>query len=169
MLEPTPAGTNERPPAEDCVPLPSRRDAETYERLRAASDEQFRKTGDRPKIFLANLGQPQNFAAAAAFAANFFAAAGIEAVSNEGFETPQEAADAFRSSGCKIACICAPGAVSTQTLIDAARGYETQERHAFISRDASQERRKRLCGRRGSPNLFALAAMLWLFWKMRSR
>ena len=81
----------------------------------------FHKTGERPKIFLANLGRPQNFAAASAYAANFFAAAGIEALSNEGFETPQEAADAFRASGCKIACICAPQAVSTQALSEAAR------------------------------------------------
>jgi methylmalonyl-CoA mutase len=119
VLEPTPARANESPAAGDCVPLPSRRDAEPYEILRAASDEQFRKTGERPKIFLANFGRPQGFAAAAAFAVNFFAAAGIEAVSHEGFETPQEAA--FRASGCKIACICAPQAVSMQTLIDAAR------------------------------------------------
>ena len=121
VLEPTPAGANESPAAGDCVPLPSRRDAEPYEILRAASDEQFRKTGERPKIFLANLGRPQGFAAAFAFATNFFAAAGIEGLSNEGCETAQEAADAFRASGCKIACICAPGAVSTHVLTDAAR------------------------------------------------
>jgi methylmalonyl-CoA mutase len=88
--------------------------------LRAASDEQFRKTGERPKIFLANLGTPQGFAAAASFAVNFFAAAGIEALSNEGFETAQEAADVFRARGCKIACICPPAMVSTDALIDAA-------------------------------------------------
>ena len=121
VLEPAPARVNESPAAGDCVPLPSRRDAEPYESLRAASEEQFRKTGQRPKIFLANLGRPQGFATASAYAANFFAAAGIEAASNEGFETPQEAADAFRASGCKIACICAPHAVSTQPLIDTAR------------------------------------------------
>jgi methylmalonyl-CoA mutase len=105
--------------AGDCVPLPSRRDAEPYESLRTASEEHFRHTGERPKIFLANLGRPQGFAAAAAFAVNFFAAAGIEAASNEGFERAQEAA--FRASGCKIACICAPQAVSMQTLIDTGR------------------------------------------------
>jgi methylmalonyl-CoA mutase len=120
VLEPTSAGANECPSAGDCVPLPSRRDAEPYESLRTASEEQFRETGQRPKIFLANLGRPQGFAAAAAFAVNFFAAAGIEAVSHEGFETPQEAAEAFRACGCKIACICAPQAVSTHALIDAA-------------------------------------------------
>jgi methylmalonyl-CoA mutase len=117
VLDPTLAAPNESPVARDGVPLPSRRDAEPYEKLRAAS-EQFRKTGERPKIFLANLGRPQGVVAAAAFAINFFAAAGIEAVSNEGFETAQEAADAFRASGCKIVCICAPGTIST--LIDAA-------------------------------------------------
>jgi len=120
VLEPTPTAANESPAAGDCVPLPSRRDAEPDERLRAASDEQFRRTGERPKIFLANLGKPQGFAAAAAFAINFFAAAGIEAVSNEGFETAQEAANVFRACGCKIVCICAPGAVSMQALSDAA-------------------------------------------------
>ncbi len=122
VLEPTPAGASESPAAGDCLPLPSRRDAEPYEILRAASDEQFRETGERPKLFLANLGQPQGFAAAAAFAENFFAAAGIEVLrNNEGYETPQEAARAFRASGRKIACICAPSAVSLRTLSEAAR------------------------------------------------
>jgi methylmalonyl-CoA mutase len=121
VLQPAPAGTNESSAAGDCVPLASRRDAEPYEILRAAAEEHVRKTGERPKIFLANLGRPQGFAAAAANAANFFAAAGIEAMSNEGFETPQEAADAFRTSGCKIACLCAPWAGSNQILIEAAR------------------------------------------------
>jgi methylmalonyl-CoA mutase len=88
--------------------------------LRAAADEQFHKTGERPKIFLANLGTPKGFVAASAFAVNFFAAAGIEALSNDGFGTAQQAADVFRARGSKIACICAPGTVSTHALIDAA-------------------------------------------------
>jgi methylmalonyl-CoA mutase len=119
VLEPTPARANEAT-ARTGATLPSRRDAEPYEILRAAADEHFHITGERPKIFLANLGRSHGFAAAAAFAVNFFAAAGIEALSNEGFETAQEAADVFRASGCKIACICAPGAASTQALSDAA-------------------------------------------------
>ncbi len=109
------------PRRETAFPCPRGATRSLTRDLRAASDEQFRKTGEWPKIFLANLGKPQGFAAAAAFAVNFFAAAGIEAVSYEGFETPQEAADAFRASGCKIACICTPQAVSMQTLIETAR------------------------------------------------
>ena len=120
VLAPSPARADEAAAGQDCPALPSRRDAEPYEILRAASEEQFHKTGERPKIFLANLGRPQAFAAAAAFAVNFFAAAGIEALCNEGFEAAQ-VADAFRASRCTIACISAPPAVSIQALCDAAR------------------------------------------------
>ena len=101
--------------------LRSHRDAEPYERLRSSADEHLRKSGGRPKIFLANLGAPQGNKLVLDYAANFFAAAGIEALHSEGFEAAQEAADAFRASGCKIACICAPHAVSMQSLIEAAR------------------------------------------------
>ena len=118
VLAPSPVEENASPAAQDAVALPSRRDAEPYERLRAASDAQFHKTGERPKIFLANLGEPQDFAAAADFATHFFAAAGIEALSIEGFETAQAAVQSFRASGCKVACICAPLAVSTHNLMD---------------------------------------------------
>lgn len=121
VLAASPDAAGDAPQGQHCPPTPSRRDAVPYEILRAAADEQFRNTGERPKIFLANIGKPQGFAATSAYAANFFAAAGIEALSIDGFETPREAADAFRASGCKIACICAPSAASMQALSDAAR------------------------------------------------
>lgn len=101
--------------AADFIPLPSHRDAEPYEIIRAISDEEFSRTGVRPQIFLANLGVAPGFTAASAFATNFFAAAGLEAVTNDGFETAQQAADAFHVSRCKIACICAPGLVQALT------------------------------------------------------
>ncbi|HUZ91089.1 MAG TPA: methylmalonyl-CoA mutase, partial [Methylocella sp.] len=72
------------------------------------------------KIFLVNLGEPRDLAAAVAFATNFFAAAGIEAFNHAGFETAQAAVDSFRASGCKIACVCAPLAVSTHDLMELA-------------------------------------------------
>lgn len=118
VLAPSPAGANEEFEPQDGIPLPSRRDAEPYENLRAASDAQFRDTGERPKIFLANLGEPQSFAAASAFATNFFAAAGIVALSHEGFESAVAAAISFRASGCKIACICAAPAIPVHDLAE---------------------------------------------------
>ena len=86
--------------------------AESFERLREASDRLFAETGTRPKIFLANLGRIAEFNARATFAKNFFEAGGIEAVSNDGFATADGKTDlpalvsAFKSSGAKLACLC---------------------------------------------------------------
>lgn len=118
VLAPSPAQANEISTAKDVVPLPSLRDAEPYERLRAASDSHFHKNGVRPKIFLAHLGEPQG--SALTLARNFFAAAGIEAMSQEGCDN-SPAEESFRASGCKIACLCASRTVSTAALSETAR------------------------------------------------
>ena len=49
-------------------------------RLRDASDAYLKKTGARPKVFLANLGKLSEFTARATFAKNFYEAGGIEAL-----------------------------------------------------------------------------------------
>ncbi len=51
-----------------------------FERLRNRSDGVLKKTGTRPKVFLANLGTPADFTARATFAKSFFESGGIEAV-----------------------------------------------------------------------------------------
>jgi methylmalonyl-CoA mutase len=87
-------------------PLPSIRSAEPYERLRDLSDAYQAETGGRPKVFLANLGSPAEFGSRAAFAKNFFAAGGVEAVINDGFASQREMLDAFTASRAKLICIC---------------------------------------------------------------
>jgi methylmalonyl-CoA mutase len=119
VLMPAPYEALEAAPGQDCAPLPSHRDAEPYERLRQAADENLARSGERPKVFLAKLGRPQDHGPASAFAANFFAAAGIEAAGSADDARAQEAA--FRACGAKIACICAAPTVSIETLIEAAR------------------------------------------------
>ena len=121
VLAPAPAPAGERETALDVSRLPAHRDAEPYECLRAAADEYFRDTGERPKVFLVNLGEPQGFAAASTFAVNFFAAAGMESLATQGFATALAAAEPFRASGCKVACICAPDTASAPALMAAAR------------------------------------------------
>jgi methylmalonyl-CoA mutase len=79
--------------------------AEPFEKLRDASDAILAKTGARPKVFVANLGTPAEFAAGASFAKNFFEAGGIEAVSDEGVDRPPLAA-AYAAAGAKLACLC---------------------------------------------------------------
>ncbi|MDI3471005.1 MAG: Methylmalonyl-CoA mutase small subunit, MutA [Pseudolabrys sp.] len=111
--------------------LPAMRLAEPFEALRDRSDAILKKTGARPKVFLANLGKVSAFTARATFARNFYEAGGIEAVVNDGFlSSAREAVSAsplpprsggegqsivtdiaalvaaFKESGAKLACLC---------------------------------------------------------------
>ncbi|MGJ3261784.1 MAG: methylmalonyl-CoA mutase family protein [Salinarimonas sp.] len=92
-------------------PLPRRRDAEPYERLRDRSDVLLAAHGRRPAIFLANIGPLSAFNARAGFAANAFEAGGIAALSNEGFPDHAAMADAFAASDATIACLCSSDAL----------------------------------------------------------
>jgi len=105
-------------------PLPSTRLAEPFEALRDRADA----APERPRIFLATLGNVADFTARAGFARNLFEAGGIAAPGHDGF-----AADAgtdiaalvvaFHASGAKLACLCgsdaaydAEGAAATSAL-----------------------------------------------------
>ncbi len=120
------------------APLPAIRLAEPFEKLRDASDRALAKTGERPKIFLANLGTPAEFNARAAFAKNFFEAGGIEAVTNDGFapsgmpspsplpmgEVGTDIAalvSAYKKSGAALACLCSSDAMYERETISAAK------------------------------------------------
>jgi methylmalonyl-CoA mutase len=98
--------------------------AEPYERLRDASDAHLAKTGERPRIFLAALGPVAAFTARATFAKALFEAGGIAAPLNDGFLTPDSAAEAFRASGARIACLCSSDAVYEEMAVDAARALK---------------------------------------------
>jgi methylmalonyl-CoA mutase len=106
VLQPIPAAQNTPAGA-----LPAHRLSEPYEALREKSDDIVAMTGKRPAVFLANLGPIAAFTARATFAKNFFEAGGIEAPANDGFSTPEAAAEAFAASGAKLACICSSDAI----------------------------------------------------------
>jgi methylmalonyl-CoA mutase len=101
--------------------LPRIRLAEPFEQLRDASDAILKKTGARPKVFLANLGKLSDFTARTLYARNFFEAGGIEAVSNDGFASRDEMIAAFRASGAKLACLCSADKVYESEAADAAK------------------------------------------------
>ena len=102
-------------------PLPRIRLAEPFEQLRDASDRMLARTGARPKVFLANLGKPSDFAARASFAKNFFEAGGIEAVSNDGFASSDEMIEALKASGARMACLCSSDDVYAREAAAAAQ------------------------------------------------
>ncbi|MCJ2019724.1 methylmalonyl-CoA mutase subunit beta [Methylobacterium sp. E-065] len=116
-----PLGSNFGPgSAVACDALPSQRLAEPYEALRDASDAYHATAGRRPAVFLANLGSVAAFNARATFAANAFAAGGIEALSNDGFPDAESAAAAFRESGASLACICSTDAIYAERAVETA-------------------------------------------------
>jgi len=102
-------------------PLPRIRLAEPYEALRDKSDQMLAKTGARPKVFLANLGKLSDFTARAMFAKNFYEAGGIEAIGNDDFKDRAEMITAFKTSGARLACLCASDAVYAEQAAEAAK------------------------------------------------
>jgi methylmalonyl-CoA mutase len=104
--------------------LPPLRLAEPYEALRDASDRALAATGARPTIFLANLGTSADFTARATFAKNFFEAGGIEALTNDGFESRDALLNAFTASGARLACLCAADADYARAAADTARALK---------------------------------------------
>ncbi len=115
------AGPKESAAAVTAEPLPRIRLAEPFEALRDRSDAILKKTGARPKVFLANLGKLSEFTARAMFAKNFYEAGGIAAVGNDGFKDRAEMIAAFKASGAKLACLCSSDKVYEAEAADAAQ------------------------------------------------
>lgn len=93
-------------PAQQVRPLTPHRLGEAFEKLRDAGDAFLAKTGKRKQVFMANLGEIAEHNRRSQWMWNFLAAGGIEGLTSDGYKSPAEAAEAFKASGAKIACIC---------------------------------------------------------------
>ena len=82
------------------------RAAAGFEKLRDASADFARRTGKRPRVFLAKMGPLAQHKARADFSAGFFAPGGFEMVAKQAFATAAEAASAAVESGAEIAVLC---------------------------------------------------------------
>jgi methylmalonyl-CoA mutase len=112
-----------------------------FEQLRDKSDDILKKTGARPKVFLANLGTPADFTARAAFAKSFFEAGGIEAIDTEGFSDPTALGPAFKASSAALACLCSSDKVYAEHAAAAAKALQAAgARHIYLAgRPGEQE------------------------------
>jgi methylmalonyl-CoA mutase len=128
--------------------LPPMRLAAPFERLRDKSDEILKKTGARPKVFLAGLGTPADFTARATFAKSFFETGGIETVDTEGFTEPATLAAAFKASGAALACLCSSDKVYADHAIPAAKAlHAAGSKHIYLAgRPGEQEAALRAAG-----------------------
>lgn len=110
--------------------LPAIRLAEPFETLRDASDAILKKTGARPKVFLATLGTPADNIARATFAKNFFEAGGIEAIESKGGDL----AAAFTQSGALLACLCSSDEVYANEAAAAAQALAAAgAKHIYLA------------------------------------
>jgi methylmalonyl-CoA mutase len=83
--------------------LPRHRFAEDFERLRDRSDAH---PAGRPRVFLATLGPIAQHTARASFAANLFAAGGIEPMNPGATDTVADVLAAYMHSHTPVACLC---------------------------------------------------------------
>ncbi len=74
---------------------------ERFETLRQRVDRHAAATGRRPAVYLATVGTPAEFTAAATFAKGFFGIAGLDT------DTGTGAAAGFADAGADVACVCA--------------------------------------------------------------
>jgi len=105
-------------------PLTPHRLAEPFEALRDAVDAYSAKTGERPRVFLANLGGIVEHNRRSTWAWNFLAAGGIEGLTSDGYKDAAAAAAAFEASGADVACLCSSDAIYAQEAKAAAKALK---------------------------------------------
>lgn len=103
------------------TPLPARRLAEPFERLRDAADAHRSRTGRSPRVFLASLGDLAAHSARTTWMRNFLAAGGIEAIGGTDILASGDAGRLFAESGASIACLCSSDATYAE-LAEASAG-----------------------------------------------
>jgi methylmalonyl-CoA mutase len=108
--------------------------AEPFEALRDAADAHLAKTGKRPRIFLANLGEIVEHNRRSTWVWNFLAAGGIEGLNSDGYANAQAAADAFKASGAEMACLCSSDAIYAEQGKAAAKALKAAgARHILMA------------------------------------
>jgi len=98
--------------------------AEPFEELRDRADKYAAAKGERPRVFLASLGEIAEHNRRSTWAWNFLAAGGIEGLTSDGYESAADAAAAFKKSGARIACICSSDAVYERKARETAKALK---------------------------------------------
>lgn len=127
------------------APIPVHRLAEDFERLRDRSDVILAATGERPRVFLCNLGRQAEFGPRATFAQNLFAAGGLAPVASEPLGSLEEVGPAFKASGARLAAICASDENYATLGEEAARALKhARSLRVYLMGRPEEERRRAL-------------------------
>lgn len=104
--EMTQAFRKDAPAGPQVNPLPDRRLAVSYERLREACRGYAEERGSPPKVFLCCLGPLRKHKIRADFTRSFFEAGGFEVATSGGYESPEAAVTGVRESVAPVTVIC---------------------------------------------------------------
>ncbi len=99
-------------------------DAELFLDLRNHALDIEKKTGSRPKVFLANMGPLKQFKARADFSRSFFEVGGFEVIYPRGFESPDDAVNAALESGAETLVICSTDETYPELVKTVTRGIK---------------------------------------------
>jgi methylmalonyl-CoA mutase len=119
------------------APLERHRDAEIFEVLRDAVDSYAEKSG-RPAVFLAAIGPIPEHKARSGYALNFFQAAGLRVLEDEGTgdaapeRAAAELAERFAASGARAACLCSSDDRYAQSAAAVARALKAKGAHPLL-------------------------------------
>ena len=101
---------NEGKGAETVSAIAPHRWSERFEALRRRTEDYKAEKNDNVKIFLANMGPIPQHKARADFTTGFLQVGAFEVLTNDGFKTVEEAAEAARASGADAVVICSTDA-----------------------------------------------------------
>ena len=101
---------NEGKGAETVAAIAPHRWSERFEALRRRTEDYKAEKNDNVKIFLANMGPIPQHKARADFTTGFLQVGAFEVLTNDGFKTVEEAAEAARASGADAVVICSTDA-----------------------------------------------------------
>ena len=112
------------PGKQQARPLAPHRLGEAFEALRDVADAAFAKTGKRPSVFQANLGEIIDHNTRSTWVWNFLAAGGIDGLNSDGYKDADAATAAFTKSGASVACLCSSDAIYADQAEAAAKALK---------------------------------------------
>ena len=105
---------------------------EQFEALRVKTEEHTAKTGEKFKVFLANMGPLSQHKARADFTTGFMEVGGFEVLKNDGFDSIEAAAEAAIASGAQAAVICSTDDTYPDLVPPLARAIKAKAPHMLV-------------------------------------
>lgn len=120
-------------------PIPQKRGAEPFEQLRIAMEQYATKTGEREKVFLANVGPIANYKPRADFASGFFEVGGFEVITNNGFKTIDDVVEAANESDARTIVICSTDEAYREAVPALLKAISSENKTIYLAGRPSDE------------------------------